>query len=453
MSTRCPLHCDFCYHLGNPPEVITGRIASLKTPHMVRELCRQIAAGNYPAFDDRVGEYFANPHILDNIRVFREYFPDDQIDFTTSGFGLTEDRVAALATLQPVFLQVSLNTADAATRRRIMKDPMPEVAIAAIRHLCDYRVPFSGTIVAWPGLELDDIANTIRYLDAHQAVSIKINLPSYTRFFPISEDFDTFETWSRLTELVRGLRREVATPVTWEPYFFDASPFDAVVVGVVRNSPAARAGLRPGDRLLEIDGETVVFLEQARRLLIRRDLADDRRRLTVDRDGCVVSVDLVEEGGRDHDDYPHKPRGHSAVGRMFGVFLHQGLDLFALGQVRRRLAERPAGRTLLLTSTLLAPQVEALFAMAAPLGPGEVTVSAAPNRYFGGNVMIGDLLVASDIVEAIRLDEAAHGTPDLIVVPGSSFNDGRDLVGAPTSDIVTATSAEVMILSNARILV
>jgi PDZ domain/Radical SAM superfamily len=432
---------------------VTGRRAALKTPQKVRELCRQIADGQVFDLPERVGEYFSNPHIIENLRAFREYFPHDLIDFTTSGFGLTESRVAELAALQPVFLQVSINSAKATTRKRMMKDRSPEVAIAAIRHLCRYRVPFSGTIVAWPGIDLGDIEDTIRYLDANEAVSIKVNLPSYSRFFPLTDHFDTIETWNGLTELVRNLRRELATPVTWEPYFFDASPFDPVIVGAVRNSPAAREGLRPGDRILKIDGKNVVFLEQARQLLLRRHDGDNRRRLGIERDGHCFDLVLKEDGALSDDFYPHKPFGHSAVGRMFGVFLHQGVDLFALAPVRRRLAEKPASRILFLTSTLLTAPVEALFARTAPLGQVEVTTRGVVNRYFGGNIMIGDLLVVSDFVEAITQDRALNGTPDLVVIPGSSFNNGCDLIGRPTTEIVAATPAEVLFLPNSRILV
>jgi nucleoside-diphosphate-sugar epimerase len=68
----------------------------------------------------------------------------------------------------------------------------------------------------------------------------------------------------------------------------------------------------------------------------------------------------------------------------------------------------------------------------------DVAVRVAENRFFGGTINIGDLLVVEDMVAAVADHVAERGRPDLVLVPASPFATSpwqRDLTGRPWTDI------------------
>ncbi|MDQ3777959.1 MAG: trypsin-like peptidase domain-containing protein [Actinomycetota bacterium] len=66
------------------------------------------------------------------------------------------------------------------------------------------------------------------------------------------------------------------------------------IVETVEGSPAARAGLRPEDLILEVDGLAVEGVDDLQRLMVG-DLIGHSVRVTVHRDGKTFAVDLVPD--------------------------------------------------------------------------------------------------------------------------------------------------------------
>jgi hypothetical protein len=456
ISTICPLQCDFCFRKGNPNGLVIDSKPRFKTIGEVTALLEQIVSqGKELDFLEDVGDYLCNREFFSIIRKFREYFPYELIDFTTSGINLTRENIKELAGLGPLFLQVSLNSANPRIRSKVMQDPHPEVAIEGIKLLREYRIPFSGTIVAWPTIPEDDIRETILYLNQYEPVAIKINLPGYTRFFPGEKPFDTALKWSSLVSLVEEMKAVCETPLSWEPYLAAGDPVLPIVTGVVKNSPAARAGLRKSDLILEIDGEPILFREQARQMLIQRSEKDCFRKLLVERDGVKHNLEFNDSDSEEEDYYPHKPVNYPRRGKMFGAFIHQGLDLFTLKPLAQIIHRNNAAHVLFISSILLASYVETLFKYVKDdLFPGrEVAVATGKNRFFGGNVMMGDLLVVPDFLETVAEYIQISGKPDLIVIPSSPFNRGVDLLGNDYRMIGVHFATKIELLPVGRILV
>lgn len=456
ISTVCPLDCEFCYRKGNPDGLIFDSSPRQKTVSDIEKTCSAVAYEG-KRFDplEEVGEYFSNKHLIPIIRKFREYFPDELVDFTTSGINLTRTNVEQLSKLGPIFLQVSLNSANPGIRKKIMGDPRPEIAIEGIELLREYGIPFSGTIVAWPTIPEEDIKCTIHYLDELDPVVIKINLPSYTRFFPQDVIFDTFEKWMSLVELVSNVRNDISTPVTWEPFMCMGDPLTPVVTGVVKNSPAARVGIKASDIIRTVDNEPIFFREQARRLLIQRHENDRHREITVERYGTEIEFEIWNYDREQDDRYPHKPPFHPQKDKMFGLFVHQGLDVFSLKRLGAIIEKHKARHVLFLSSFFLAPVTRRLVEyLGQDLFPQtDVFVLAPENHLFGGNIMIGDLLVVSDFIRSIDDYISTSGRPDLVVIPNSPFWNGMDILGVDYRKIGSGCGVLVELLPVQRVMV
>lgn len=464
LSTYCNCDCVFCFRKGNPPDAPGSSLALVvskyqKSLEEASTRCEyyspQTKRGLLTTFED-LGEISVHPQFIDILRLVRETSPDELLDFTTSGSGLTEDMVASLSELKPVYLEISLNSCNPETRRRVMKDRNPEIAIKSIPLLRKYGIPFGGSIVAWPSIPIEDIRQTILYLDAYEARTVKVNLPGYTKFFTNEKLFDTNEYWTYLVNNIKDIKREVRAPLTWEPYMFADDGIVPIITGVIKNSPADKVGLRYDDVILEINSQEVKFREVARKLMIKQSLDDIQRTLKIRRKSDVLEVTLIDNYSIEDDLYPYKPRGYTAIGQYFGLFLHQGFDVHALNKLREIIAQNGAKNVLFLSSKLMRCTLEKLLPLLSDYKSFQnvkITVDVAPNRFFGGNVIMGDLNVVEDYIDCIEEFLRKNERPDLIVIPETPFTYGRDLLGRTYLDIERRFNIPVELLHTTRILV
>jgi hypothetical protein len=256
LTSRCNVHCLFCSHRQNPPGLLTYMLPPLSledvrdqvdllSPHqkiIIGESATRICEG----------EPFTHERIRDILVLIRDKHPGTPLQITTNGILLQEADGPFLASLQPLELIISLNSGDPAQRRMLMGEAAREVP-AALELCRRYHIPFQGSIVALPHLTgFADLHRTLCLLEEAGALSVRVFLPGFTRLAPPRMRFEK-GLLQELGDFLAGEEAILDMPVTLEPpLVHDLTP---VVKGVMRDSAAARGGIRKGDILRQVAGQ------------------------------------------------------------------------------------------------------------------------------------------------------------------------------------------------------
>lgn len=454
-ASRCNLQCRFCYNKG-APDILKPRPRDPEVEYreIHTRIKRYVPQGKLGVFPNMGSpcETLVHPHILDILRELRQR-TDEPIRIPTNGSLLTSEMIQALSSSQPIFLDVSLNTASPTRRRWLMNDPKPQTALESLAGLKAMRVPYSVVIVPWPfpstEIMLEDLEKTVDFAVGHDPCFIQISLPGYSRFFSQKEIFSQEHVWNEVKRAVQALRTKTSCPLILRPGLFEEylepdAVNDPRLIGVIKNSPGARAGMQRGDLLLKVGGLPVKNRIQARSLLNTLHQSDLKRSsLTVLRNGERVDLDL------DLTDFdcPYDPRSTSHLG---AIFPSAGIPLEWIERLGLLISSSKAKNVLILTSKLVRPVLEKRLREVVLFSGINLHLRIPPNRYLGGNIFMGDLMVVEDFIKAILafLGEG-KGRPDLAVIPSSPFHLsgwGRDLTGRVYLEIQRKTGIPVALV-------
>ncbi len=456
-STACNGNCEFCYRKGNPAPGILA--CGLQHPFLTREevetrIRLHQATGRYlftPTLDP--GEAFCNPHLFEILERVRPLEPQEVFTLITTGWALTEEFVQRLSALRPIFLEISLNTADPMLRQQSMGNGGCTTVITGVPLLREHGIPFVGSIVGWPTIPLEDIEKTIRYLDLYEAQIIYLRLPGYTRFFSAEPVFDYKTVWTALTLLVARLRRKIETPLLFSPVGWEQDLLLPDVDGVIRNSPAYYAGLRYGDRIISIEERSTPTRAEAWKMLQKCASNGDQCALQIQRNENSFTLQLRENADPEVDAYPYRPQGYPSATAPFGVCLVNGLEMRAIKQAKWFIQRHKATRVLWLTSELLRNVLERLLHQSGENFAGiDLYIEMPAQRFWGGNIVLGDLLTVDDFISHIHEHCYTQGVkPDLVLIPSTPFNPwGRDVLGEPFLKIQRITDVPLELIEHPR---
>ncbi len=266
-GSKCQCHCEICYAQGNPLQNIT------RDPLTYHEAITRIKyyspkkkTGIFPKINEEL-EPFCNPHIFKILKQARKKSPHELFELTTNGCALTEDNIKELSKLKPIFIVLSLNSANPLIRKKVMKDNHPETAINSVKLLHKYNIPYLGSIVAWPSIPFDDIEATVDYLSTHDAVLIRLLLPGYTKYHSPSLYFNTEDHWRNIVDLFNKLLKSHGPVLHIQPSLYWRKDLSPTIEGVFKNSPAFHAGLQRDDKIIKINAETIVTRGEAQAIL------------------------------------------------------------------------------------------------------------------------------------------------------------------------------------------
>lgn len=404
LTGRCNLSCCFCSHGQNPPGTAAYSFPPLQKEHLLELIPfldpnQKIVIGE-SATRLREGEPLTHPHFGSILDYLRQRFPGALLQVTTNGSLLNDEQIRHLASLAPLELVLSLNSASKRGRRRLMGDLQAGATARAVQKLLQADIPFHGSVVAMPHLVgWDDLTDTLKYLNDAGAKTIRLLLPGYTRCTKpsLAPPPGTLE---RCWDLAGQLREEFVTALLVEPPQIDN--FEPRLEGVIKGSPAARAGLKTGDLILAVDGTTPVSRVDA----YTRARRGTNPRLNALRNGTVLQAELAKEKAE-----------------APGFAVSYDLDPEQVERVRRYPA--PGEETLMLLSTAALSrwrlarerfQLEGL------------RLLAVPSIFFGGNINCAGLLTVTDFASVLKQKQRA--LPGRILIPAAAFDSGgRDLQG------------------------
>lgn len=479
ISSYCNCDCEFCYEKGTRGASIALGRAQLSLQEVntrLRYYSPERQTGLIPS--SRLSlEPFANPRCLEILERIHAAAPEEWLNLTTNGSHLTEEVVARLARLRPVMVSISLNAASVETRLCKMRDrpaAAAEVALASPALLQQYHIPFVGSYVPWPSHPLSDMEQMVRLLDRCDAVAARICLPSWTRYSHQAPPFDTSKYWAEVLAAADRLRQEVSIPIRPTPGMYALRTIRPVVQGTTKHSPAAEAGFRYGDLILALDGEPVHTRPELLRWLAARfqDARIARSRFTVQRGEECLEIEVPHPADSASLRYPYselaRPCGQGAGGRAgpsvawaaaLGLQLADGPELTSFVRLKEIVEEYPGRRVLLLISELMQScfyeGLGLLGDLAAFVDRVELYVRKAPPEYWGGNIIVGDLWMVRDLVQATRSWIESNGVRPHVVIAPSSFLSagGRDLAGECYLEFERELGIELRLLPCFRIVI
>ena len=233
------------------------------------------------------------------------------------------------------------------------------------------------------------------------------------------------------------------------PDLYHSRAFLPKIEGIIHNSPADRVGLQIGDVIREINGKKILFRTEAKEILVKESNNCSIVNVIAERRGQLFSAELQESEGNDAS-YPYRPPSYPASQSFpSGIILIDDFKPSWLRRILQRINEIQAKHILLMTSYIMEPLVayllESLPGVNELLKDKELYLWIPKHRFWGGNIMIGDLYTCSDYLEAVYDFEDRQGIkPDLIIIPSSfTYNNNTDLLGVSYSSIEYATGIAV----------
>lgn len=428
ITSRCDAKCVFCSHHDNPAGI---RVVSIP-PRTLDEIewtlsflnsTKKITIGE-SATNIIEGEPFCHPEFVEIIRMVRKKFADTPISITTNGHRLDREMVSFLKEVEPVELNLSLNSTTVKGRSILMGDDLllAEHTINGVKLLHMNQISFHGSIVAMPHLVgWADITETVEYLAENGALSIRIFMPGYSKKASPELRFDPLVMHRELVSFVENRVGKIACPLMLEPSLI--SDLTPVVSNVISNSKAYEAGLRRGDVIKKVNG------------LVPRSRVEGWNFLQQPGDICTE----IERTG-----HLMELKWNDREGGKSGAVMEYDFDMRRM-EALEQIIGTCSGRVLALSSELGFQVLKAVFQLM-HLPEDRVEIQAVKNYLFGGSIGAAGLLTVADFAQASEDYCSCHDRPDLILVPQEPFDSqGYDVMGRPYWELTESTGINVKI--------
>ncbi|HHW41845.1 MAG TPA: DUF512 domain-containing protein [Syntrophomonadaceae bacterium] len=430
LTSTCNLRCIFCSNSQNPPGVEAFSLPPLPFP-LVRQLIalldprRKIIIGE-AASRFTEGEPLTHPDFWTVLSIIRRIYPETTIQITTNGSLLNRTAIKRLSDMQPLEINLSLNSATPRGRWLLMGDRRVNRVLEAADLMAEAGITYHGSIVAMPHLTgWQDLKLSCSFLQEHGAATVRIFLPGFTRLALPELRFDAEAMYHKLRQFLEEQAEVSNIPLLLEPFLWeDRQSLQVRVAGVIPGSPAERAGIRRGDVIKSVNGKPV------------KSRVDAFKRLYKPVHPCL------ELEGREFPVSFWKEKHDGA-----GIVMNYDLEWELVEKAGRVIREHRARNVLVLTSIWGLPWLQPVLPEWEG-GGARVHLAAVPNRFFGGSIASAGLLTTLDFRSTLRqIIEKRGDVFDLVLLPGRAFDSGgRDLLGRHYSRLRGLTGGRVEIV-------
>lgn len=456
LTTKCNCNCVFCYNKNSPFKV--DYIMSLKEVFTRIKYYDPVQKkGLFPILNE-YGEYFTYPYFLDILEKVREKDLYSVIYITTNGTFLTKEVVKRLAKIKPIYIHLSLNSISIYFRKKFMKGNGHENVLKAITLLREYEIQFKGSIITWPSLPLENIEESIKFLQEMDAYYVALYLPGCTKFnTPKSFDIkEIWVTWNKVKNFFMRVRNEFEIPICLIPSAYWIDSIKAKVDGVIRNSPAHRAGIKIGDQVIKINEQDIFSRDCFWRYMTKlKEKGIKTLTITVVRNGKIMSFTL-KEFEEEEFLYPYRPKGYPIEPISFyGIMMARSISIPSLRKIKEFIISYNLSKIVVFVSPLMMRQlreIDRYINLKDFFGKCEVKFFLTKNYFWGGNIILGDLMMVEDFYLLLENPSIKKFNPEAVVIPKTFLGQyGRDFGGTPYTEIERKTGIKVFLLPCPRI--
>ena len=433
VTTACNINCIFCSRKFNP---FKGSYFHRKFTDIKAEL-RLFNPNNSIKVNASVsrltdGEPFTHPRIWDVLNLIREYFPykgierfSDRLYITTNGTYLTEDYLKRLEGLKGVRLVHSINSTDVKDWMKLSNasEKLARIATDVPKIIKGFDLDYSPSIVALPKvIGFEGIEKTIRDLDNHDAKTLRVFLPTYTKYASKEEQEILTCDKERLFDLINRLNKELKIKILMYPQIFeDITP---------RLEGYENVDIHPSDEILSINKVKVFSRTHAQRYLLNNRLSivhlrsGNKERKVMVYFKNIQNINYIDE--RVNLDCSFMPKDIETVTKGYKniLVLHSVAGEKAIKASFRKAVE-----------------------WCEDIQDKKFYFQTVHNDFYQGSVLCGGLLMCSDYKKYLQKFIDENFKPDLVLMSRRSFDLlGRDLLRDSIYDVCEDLGVEFRIL-------
>ena len=429
VTSKCNLHCKFCSHFQNPPELKVESYGHLNFNFIKKMIDFLPKEGPVILGESATkiieGEPFYHPEISEILKILRNRWSEKEIRITTNGSFLSKKIIRLIDELGNITLNISLNCANPAERKYLMKDKNGNKVFSAIKRLDDYHINFNGSLVALPHvMGWNSIENTINYLDKYNAETIRVFMPAFTDYTNDNMKFE-FDLYTKLSKFVNKINKNIKTPVILEPPYL--KNLDAIVKGIIVGSPADDSVLNIGDVIKKVNDEKVFS---------RVDAFNKIKKLK----NPIIST---------KNNSKSKIIITKKSGQRSGLVMDYDLEPVIINKIINSIKNYEVNEIILVTSRMAKEMMKFMVdnELKGIFPKKIINVLEVESNFFGGSILTAGLLTVGDII--LRMEKYEFSKPEntLIILPSVIFDDyGKDLKGQDFMKIRKKFGVEIEIL-------